>query len=109
MAAARGSSSRCRNARTSARNARSSSFNKKSMRKPLNVRHAYPVGQAADFALYQMQVAVAHRRKLEARAPHIGVIQLGRDQAHLARSEEHTSELQSLMRISYAVLCLKKN
>src|SRR3546814_10549477 len=42
------------------------------------------------------------------------------DQAHLApmrhkllkthdrRSEEHTSELQSLMRISYAVFCLKK-
>src|SRR3546814_6516188 len=29
-----------------------------------------------------------------------------RDQA--ARSEEHTSELQSLMRISYAVFCLKK-
>src|SRR3546814_9016006 len=27
---------------------------------------------------------------------------------HDARSEEHTSELQSLMRISYAVLCLKK-
>src|SRR3546814_1980517 len=27
---------------------------------------------------------------------------------HRARSEEHTSELQSLMRISYAVLCLKK-
>src|SRR3546814_6111870 len=26
-----------------------------------------------------------------------------------ARSEEHTSELQSLMRISYVVLCLKKN
>src|SRR3546814_7083497 len=25
-----------------------------------------------------------------------------------SRSEEHTSELQSLMRISYAVLCLKK-
>src|SRR3546814_4432093 len=27
---------------------------------------------------------------------------------HKARSEEHTSELQSLMRISYAVFCLKK-
>src|SRR3546814_9002741 len=27
---------------------------------------------------------------------------------HLQRSEEHTSELQSLMRISYAVFCLKK-
>src|SRR3546814_1336228 len=28
--------------------------------------------------------------------------------AHVMRSEEHTSELQSLMRISYAVFCLKK-
>src|SRR3546814_9841582 len=27
---------------------------------------------------------------------------------HSSRSEEHTSELQSLMRISYAVFCLKK-
>src|SRR3546814_5794812 len=27
---------------------------------------------------------------------------------HLPRSEEHTSELPSLMRISYAVLCLKQ-
>src|SRR3546814_1984053 len=27
---------------------------------------------------------------------------------HFLRSEEHTSELQSLMRISYAVFCLKK-
>src|SRR3546814_3430010 len=27
---------------------------------------------------------------------------------HVHRSEEHTSELQSLMRISYAVFCLKK-
>src|SRR3546814_8974632 len=41
----------------------------------------------------------------------------GRDERHgfrparasaLGRSEEHTSELQSLMRISYAVFCLKK-
>src|SRR3546814_3574895 len=31
-----------------------------------------------------------------------------RSQQHLDRSEEHTSELQSLMRISYAVFCLKK-
>src|SRR3546814_6480206 len=31
------------------------------------------------------------------------------ESAHLDRSEEHTSELQSLMRISYAVFCLKKN
>src|SRR3546814_8084526 len=34
---------------------------------------------------------------------------LQRCAVHLAgRSEEHTSELQSLMRISYAVFCLKK-
>src|SRR3546814_6744444 len=35
----------------------------------------------------------------------------GRDRRHAIgeiRSEEHTSELQSLMRISYAVFCLKK-
>src|SRR3546814_4885210 len=32
---------------------------------------------------------------------HVGV-------RHFWRSEEHTSELQSLMRISYAVFCLKK-
>src|SRR3546814_8525804 len=30
------------------------------------------------------------------------------DDAPCGRSEEHTSELQSLMRISYAVFCLKK-
>src|SRR3546814_3961642 len=34
---------------------------------------------------------------------------LGFSASHtMRRSEEHTSELQSLMRISYAVLCLKK-
>src|SRR3546814_5811787 len=37
------------------------------------------------------------------------VDRLGRVPAELCRrSEEHTSELQSLMRISYAVFCLKK-
>src|SRR3546814_10429826 len=33
---------------------------------------------------------------------------LMREPRLLVRSEEHTSELQSLMRISYAVFCLKK-
>src|SRR3546814_4653224 len=32
----------------------------------------------------------------------------GELQAEVFRSEEHTSEVQSLMRISYAVFCLKK-
>src|SRR3546814_6177413 len=37
----------------------------------------------------------------------IGALKLG-EMVDLRRSEEHTSELQSLMRISYAVFCLKK-
>src|SRR3546814_2052370 len=49
---------------------------------------------------------------LAARHPEIVYMQLsrnfGKEAALTARSEEHTSELQSLMRISYAVFCLKK-
>src|SRR3546814_2467511 len=44
-------------------------------------------------------------------APEIGGHRRSGDQqpgGDLVRSEEHTSELQSLMRISYAVFCLKK-
>src|SRR3546814_3236700 len=47
------------------------------------------------------------------RQPEAGAVRvhLGRPEARppAARSEEHTSELQSLMRISYAVFCLKKH
>src|SRR3546814_7145047 len=38
----------------------------------------------------------------------IAVFLLAPESPESARSEEHTSELQSLMRISYAVFCLKK-
>src|SRR3546814_5965474 len=46
-------------------------------------------------------------------APHTPLQDIAIDRAFIgsctnARSEEHTSELQSLMRISYAVFCLKK-
>src|SRR3546814_1389862 len=37
-----------------------------------------------------------------------GVFENAADAIPVERSEEHTSELQSLMRISYAVFCLKK-
>src|SRR3546814_5968784 len=37
-----------------------------------------------------------------------GLTAKGRVEIDAGRSEEHTSELQSLMRISYAVFCLKK-
>src|SRR3546814_2247437 len=63
------------------------------------------------------------RRRVEAREGHRGAVPLqdaqegarpaearavGHARRGQARSEEHTSELQSLMRISYAVFCLKK-
>src|SRR3546814_3018375 len=61
----------------------------------------------------------AHRRVVSARVVHSGCGQPGREacgqvarsqscRGLAPRSEEHTSELQSLMRISYAVFCLKK-
>src|SRR3546814_3663081 len=50
------------------------------------------------FARLNLQVDVGERRR--------GGAGIGEGQAF--RSEEHTSELQSLMRISYAVFCLKK-
>src|SRR3546814_9685974 len=40
-------------------------------------------------------------------APHLGALEHGLRDGDM-RSEEHTSELQSLMRISYAAFCLQK-
>src|SRR3546814_10471147 len=40
--------------------------------------------------------------------PNVLTIDAEGNQTWTPRSEEHTSELQSLMRISYAVFCLKK-
>src|SRR3546814_4961196 len=62
------------------------------------------------------QAQGAHGVAAEAGEMLLGQLQRERDGAHQPcregvhriRSEEHTSELQSLMRISYAVFCLKK-
>src|SRR3546814_3252766 len=52
------------------------------------------------------------RRQSHVRAPQPSPSRIasscGSGFSHKLRSEEHTSELQSLMRISYAVFCLKK-
>src|SRR3546814_1334911 len=48
------------------------------------------------------------RRKVKGRLPIAPVFVCEGGKFQGARSEEHTSELQSLMRISYAVFCLKK-
>src|SRR3546814_3556392 len=50
--------------------------------------------------LHRASPGLAHHPHIESREGH--------DHEVDARSEEHTSELQSLMRISYAVFCLKK-
>src|SRR3546814_2676123 len=76
---------------------------------------------AADLAVvHEHPAAVAERMAVGARrggaggGAHVGEEQPGADlvgkvpEIGVVRSEEHTSELQSLMRISYAVFCLKK-
>src|SRR3546814_1426598 len=56
----------------------------------------------------EIEALDAHRRQAEHHTDHSGD-QPGQHEDHQqVRSEEHTSELQSLMRISYAVFCLKK-
>src|SRR3546814_5452235 len=51
---------------------------------------------------------LARQHPRQDRQPRSGRAEAGRDDRRHGRSEEHTSELQSLMRISYAVFCLKK-
>src|SRR3546814_4806923 len=46
--------------------------------------------------------------KFDELSPSVELLETGIKVIDLVRSEEHTSELQSLMRISYAVFCLKK-
>src|SRR3546814_1171511 len=56
-------------------------------------------------------VLIEDTRELQCASPNLVALRTKDGVASLSdlvRSEEHTSELQSLMRISYAVLCLKK-
>src|SRR3546814_6090470 len=66
-------------------------------------------GDRTDITVYNRRVAF--RGENEASNP-ITIFEFKKPQrdnfADPSRSEEHTSELQSLMRISYAVFCLKK-
>src|SRR3546814_6388202 len=58
-----------------------------------------PWGRLGMTVCYDVRFAYLYRALAQAGAAFLTV----------PRSEEHTSELQSLMRISYAVFCLKKN
>src|SRR3546814_10564140 len=67
--------------------------------------------EGADVAAESEPGAVAHEQPAERGAQHLAPRQPpGRIETagEAGRSEEHTSELQSLMRISYAVFCLTK-
>src|SRR3546814_8963599 len=72
---------------------------------PLVVRPSYVLGGRAMEIVHEQQDLERYMRE---------AVKVSNDSPvlldhFLNRSEEHTSELQSLMRISYAVFCLKKN
>src|SRR3546814_5119145 len=86
-------------------------------------RREAPDGQAARFVSLGEEIPIAlvvpeqsrrlaeHRIGDVVRGHRIAVevdAHLSRRERRVGRSEEHTSELQSLMRISYAVFCLQK-
>src|SRR3546814_7412824 len=52
--------------------------------------------------------ALMHERECRGEKRMLQITVIGAELVSEERSEEHTSELQSLMRISYAVFCLKK-
>src|SRR3546814_1461108 len=67
---------------------------------PLTLENFARAWEAAPFALYFLNSFLLVTSVL--------AVQLVLSTLAAFRSEEHTSELQSLMRISYAVFCLKK-
>src|SRR3546814_2908035 len=70
-----------------------------------------PFGRVGDTRLLPLDEGVGKMRAALAGRQDPSLVVIGRTSAPGVtgiRSEEHTSELQSLMRISYAVFCLKK-
>src|SRR3546814_7719015 len=81
---------------------------------PRRVEKAFTLG--ADAVILDLEDACPVPEKAASRAAVVGALQRPRDCLGYVRinaltteyrSEEHTSELQSLMRISYAVFCLQ--
>src|SRR3546814_7594738 len=70
----------------------------------------FDFGFAVDWMRKDLGLVLSEARRNGARVPVTALVdQFYADVQQMGRSEEHTSELQSLMRISYAVFCLKKN
>src|SRR3546814_7962011 len=79
---------------------------------PLRIRggrHLHGIEYASPVASAQVKSAVLLAGLYAQGETVVREPQPTRDYTEAMRSEEHTSELQSLMRISYAVFCLKKN
>src|SRR3546814_445438 len=67
---------------------------------------AQDVGDRKTVFLGQRHVHAWHQREVERHVTFVAIAKISL--CVFGRSEEHTSELQTLMRISYAVFCLKK-
>src|SRR3546814_9737787 len=79
---------------------------------PATVQPLQQPARSAEIGEVPVRRPLVHRRAVEVAAVEDAAVpaeQLRHRVEPLRRSEEHTSELQSLMRISYAVFCLKKN
>src|SRR3546814_6801023 len=76
----------------------------------LGLAHGLGVAQLVEPDLLEGLGTLGRQTFSRARAPLDVGAELGElvSRHQISRSEEHTSELQSLMRISYAVFCLKK-
>src|SRR3546814_4746954 len=74
------------------------------LRNPLSA-----ITQAGQLLAEQSDFDAGNRRLLDMIQRHaVRIDHIVRNVLDISRSEEHTSELQSLMRISYAAFCLKK-
>src|SRR3546814_7847228 len=79
--------------------------------------HGVELDEAVDIAplaiVHAVLIGAAAALRVDIDSAESGALRIGEERRHGGvdppiRSEEHTSELQSLMRISYAVFCLKK-
>src|SRR3546814_4003822 len=68
----------------------------------------HPVGSRTLSKLATLNLSPASIRNVMQDLEELGLLASPHTSAGRLRSEEHTSELQSLMRISYAVFCLKQ-
>src|SRR3546814_5293955 len=89
---------------------RRSSSEHGAIHKPMHPSSKYAFADARDHPSYR---GTSQGRCVERDRSRIPDLQTNRtsipaNARYIVRSEEHTSELQSLMRISYAVFCLKK-